>query len=81
MKLPIIRQAYKNANLEQLEATLNVLETITEARGVTEEEMNVIGELITNICGAMEVHQMVQEGKRETEALNEFAKKVTGSVD
>ncbi|HRP90295.1 MAG TPA: hypothetical protein PKX92_09655 [Edaphocola sp.] len=81
MKLPIIRQAYKNANLEQLEATLNVLETITEARGVTEEEMNVIGELITNICGAMEVHQMVQEGKSETEALNEFAKKVTGSVD
>ena len=81
MKLPIIRQAYKNANPEQLESALTVLEAITEGRGITEEEMNVIGELITNICGAMEVHQMVQEGKRETEALNEFAKKVMGSVD
>ncbi|HTO14236.1 MAG TPA: hypothetical protein VLZ83_00580 [Edaphocola sp.] len=81
MKLPIIRQAYKNATPEELTATLSVLEAITEARGVTDEEMNVIGELITNICGALEVHQLVKDGKRESEALNVFAQKVIGSVD
>lgn len=81
MKLPIIRQAYQNANTEQLETTLHVLESISEARGMNEEELNVIGELITNICGALEVHQLVAEGKRESEALNLFAQKVMGSID
>ena len=81
MKLPIIRQAYQNASTEQLETTLQVLESISEARGVSEEELNVIGELITNICGALEVHQLVAGGKRESEALNLFAQKVMGSID
>ncbi|MBL7704776.1 MAG: hypothetical protein JNM21_04415 [Taibaiella sp.] len=81
MKLPIIRQAYQNTSPEKLEAALEVLEAITEARGLTEEELNVIGELITNICGAMEVHEMVKSGMRESEALNGFAQKVMGSID
>lgn len=81
MKLPIIRQAYKNADEAQLEAALTVLESISEARGVTDEELNVIGELITNICGALEVHQMVKEGMRESEALNAFTQKVLSSID
>lgn len=81
MKLPIIRQLYQNATPEQLNTTLEVLETVTEARGVTEEELNVIGELITNVCGALEVHRLVNDGKRESEALNAFAQKVMGSID
>lgn len=81
MKLPIIRQAFRNADAQQLENTLVVLEAISEARGINEEEMTVIGELITNICGAMEVHEMVNKGMRESEALNTFAQKVMGSVD
>ncbi len=81
MKLPIIRQAYKSADESKLEVTLEVLEAISEARGITEEELNVIGELITNICGALEVHQLVKDGMRETEALNAFAQKVMGSID
>lgn len=81
MKLPIIRQAYQNAGPEKLEAALEVLEAITEARGVSGEELDVIGELITNICGAIEVHEMVKAGMRETEALNGFAQKVMGAID
>lgn len=81
MKIPVIRHLYKNAAEEQIEATLEVLEAFTEARGVDEHELNVIGELITNLCGALEVHKMVKEGVRETEALNGFAQKVVGSID
>lgn len=81
MKLPIIRQAFRSATAEELEATVKVLEAISEARGITDEEMNVIGELITNVLGAVDVHQMVKDGKRETEALNEFAQRVLGSID
>ncbi|MCO5232121.1 MAG: hypothetical protein LC105_01885 [Chitinophagales bacterium] len=81
MKVPVIKHLFQNNEIEKLEKTLEVLESISEARGITEEEMNVIGEMITNICGALEVHEMVASGMRSTEAINIFAKKVTGSVD
>ncbi len=81
MKLPVIRQLFQTSSIEKLEATLEVLESFTEARGVTEEDLNVTGELITNICGAIEVHKNVASGMKESEALNAFAKKVVGSID
>ncbi|MCO5231623.1 MAG: hypothetical protein M9958_10770 [Chitinophagales bacterium] len=81
MKVPVIKHLFQNNEVEKLEKTLEVLESISEARGITEEEMNVIGEMITNICGALEVHQMTASGMRATEAINLFAKKVIGSVD
>lgn len=81
MKIPIIRQFYKSHQPEELEKTLEVLESFSEFRGATEEDLNVVGELITDICGAMEVHQKVQEGMAEKDALNSFAQKVMGSID
>ncbi|VXB45945.1 MULTISPECIES: DUF6952 family protein [Chryseobacterium] len=81
MKLPVIRQFFQNQTPENLEKTLEVLESFTEFRGTTEEDMNVVGELITNICGALEVHANVQNGMSEKDALNSFAQKVLGSID
>ncbi|WP_443937255.1 DUF6952 family protein [Pedobacter sp. MW01-1-1] len=81
MKIPIIRQLFENSQPEQLEATLEVLEAFCEFRGVHENEIDLAGELITNICGALEVHQMVKDGATEKDALNAFGKKVMGSID
>lgn len=81
MKLPIIRQFYQNQTPENLEKALEVIENFTEFRGVTDEDLNVAGELITNICGAIEVHKNVEEGMSERDALNSFAQKVLGSID
>lgn len=81
MKLPIIRQLYQAQPVENLEKTLEVLEAFSEFRGVTEEDLNVAGELITNICGALEIHEKVKEGVAERDALNGFAQKVLGSID
>lgn len=81
MKLPIIRQFYQTQTAENLEKTLEVLEAFSEFRGTTEEDLNVTGELITNICGALEVHQNVKNGQPERDALNAFAQKVLGSID
>ena len=81
MKLPIIRQFYQNQTVENLEKTLDVLESFSEFRGISEEDLNVAGELITNICGALEVHANVSNGMAERDALNSFAKKVLGSID
>ncbi len=81
MKLPVIRQFYQNSTPEQLETTLEILEQFTEFRGTSEEDMNVVGELITNMCGALEVHHNVSQGMAEKDALNTFAQKVMGSID
>ncbi len=81
MKLPIIRQFYQNQTPENLEATLEVLESFSEFRNVSEEDLNITGELITNICGALEVHANVNSGMSEKDALNAFAQKVMGSID
>lgn len=81
MKLPVIRQFYQNQTPENLEKTLEVLESFSEFRGTNEEDLNVAGELITNICGALEVHANVQNGMSEKDALNSFAQKVLGSID
>ncbi len=81
MKLPVIRQFYQTQSPENLEKTLEVLEAFSEFRGTTEEDLNVTGELITNICGALEVHADVAKGMAERDALNSFAQKVLGSID
>ena len=81
MKIPVIRQFFQTTTPEQLEATLEVLEAFCEFRGVNESEVDVAGELITNICGALEVHLMVKEGTAEKDALNAFGQKVMGSID
>ncbi len=81
MKLPIIRQFYQTQTPENLEKTVEVLEAFCEFRGATEEDINVAGELITNICGALEVHNNVKNGMSEKDALNGFAQKVLGSID
>ena len=81
MKLPVIRHLQRNNEAEKLQHTIDVLENFTEHRSVSEEEMDVIGELITNLCGAVEVHRMIEDGVPERDAANNFVKKVLGSID
>ncbi|MDX1751716.1 MAG: hypothetical protein R3259_00900 [Salinimicrobium sediminis] len=81
MKLPVIRHLQKNNDQEKLENTLEVLESFCDHRSVTEEEMDVIGELISNICGALEVQKMIDEGMAEKDAANSFMQKVLSSID
>lgn len=81
MKIPVIRQLFQHNTPEQLETTLEVLEAFCEFRGVSETEVDVAGELITNICGALEVHAKVSDGVLEKDALNAFAQRVMGSID
>lgn len=82
MKLPVIRHLQKNNDKEALEKTAGVLESFTEHRSVSEQDMDVVGELLTNVLGAVEVHEMVEnEGMKPIDAANAFSKKVLGSID
>lgn len=84
MKLPIIRQLtqFINDNDEDyIVETLEVLENLTEVSSLKDEELDVIGELISNMYGALEVHKMTKDGIEQKEALNLFMKRVLGSID
>lgn len=76
MRLPVIRKLL-NCTQEELSSTLSVLDIVCDSRGIKEEELEVIGELLSNISGAIEVHSMINEGISERDALNGFMKKVT----
>ncbi len=84
MKLPIIKhltQFIEENDQDYLVETIEVLEALTEVSSLKDEELDVIGELISNMYGALEVHKMVKQGKDKKEALNDFMKRVLGSID
>ena len=81
MKLPVIRHLQRNNSTAQIENCIEVLESFSEYNRISDEELNVVGELLTNLCGAVEVHQMIEDGMPERDAANAFSKKVIGSID
>ena len=84
MKLPVIKhltQFIEENDQDYLIEAIEVLEALTEVSSLKDEELYVIGELISNMYGALEVNKMVKEGKDKKEALNDFMKRVLGSID
>ena len=84
MKLPIIKhlsQFIEENDQDYLIETIEVLEGLTEVSSLKDEELDVIGELISNMYGALEVQKMIKEGMDKKEALNTFMKRVLGSID
>ena len=84
MKLPVIKQLtqFIEANDEDyIIETIETLENLTEVPSLKDEELDVIGELISNMYGSLEVHKMVKEGTPKKEALNTFMTRVLGSID
>ena len=82
MRLPIIKHLVERFDEDYMEETLMVLEHLIDAPGVTDEELDVLGELISNIEGAKAVMQDMKSNKTELKtALNGFMKRVMGSID
>ena len=83
MKLPVIRIIASDDKILEgdLKTTVRILEKISEARGLKDQELDVIGELISNIEGAKIViddHRHYRTPLKE--ALNKFMKRVINSV-
>ncbi len=84
MKLPIIKhltQFIEDNDEDFVIETIETLENLTEVSSLKDEELDVIGELISNMYGALEVHKMVKTGIPKKEALNSFMSRVLGSID
>ncbi len=84
MKLPIIKhltQFIEDNDEDYVVETIDTLEALTEVPSLKDEELDVIGELISNMYGAIEVNKMIKAGTPKKDALNGFMKRVMGSID
>lgn len=84
MKLPVIKhltQFIEENDADYIIETIAVLEYLTELESLKDEELDVIGELISNMYGAIEVNKMIKGGKDKKTALNDFMKRVLGAID
>lgn len=84
MRLPLIKHisSFIAENDEDfVHETIETLEYLTESENLKDEELDVVGELLSNFYGAIEVHKMTKEGTSQRDALNSFMKRVTGSID
>ncbi len=84
MKLPVIKhltQFIEDNDQDYIIETLEVLEHLTESPALKDDELDVIGELISNMYGALEVNKAIKEGATQREALNGFMQRVMGAID
>ncbi|MFT6054133.1 MAG: hypothetical protein ACJAS3_001915 [Roseivirga sp.] len=84
MRLPLIKhinQFIAENDEDFINEAITVLEHLSESTAIKDEELDVIGELLSNLYGSLEVSHMIKEGKTEKEAGNIFMKRVLGSID
>ena len=84
MKLPVIKHLtsfIEENDQDYVIETIETLEALTEVPSLKDEELDVIGELISNMYGAIEVKKMIDEGLPKKDAVNSFMKRVLGSID
>ena len=85
MKLPVIKhlsQFIEDNDEDYINETIETLENLTEVPSLKDEELDVIGELISNMYGALEVRSLMKEKEiSQKEALNTFMQRVLGAID
>ncbi|MEO9662119.1 DUF6952 family protein [Maribacter dokdonensis] len=84
MRLPIIKlltEFIEEKDSDYVLETIETLEALTELPSLKDEELDVIGELISNMYGAIEVYNSIEAGTPKKDAMNQFMKRVLGSID
>ena len=84
MRLPVIKhivQFIETNDQDYVNETVETLENLIECEQLKDEELDVIGELLSNFSGAIEVDNMIKKGTPQKDALNSFMKRVVGSID
>lgn len=85
MRLPIIKKLTEfvadDRDEDFLLETIDTLEAISDAPSIKDEELDTIGELLSNLYGAVEVQREIAAGTPPREALNGFMQRVMGSID
>ena len=79
MRLPVIKHIsnfIQKNDEDYITETLEVFDDLIDARGIKDEELDVIGELMSNMEGVLEVQKLIKGGMSQKEALNDFMKRV-----
>ena len=84
MKIPFIKHLVdfiEKNDVDYLHETIEVLESLADVPTLKDEEMEAIGELLSNLYGAIEVQKEISNGVVKKDALNGFMKRVLGSIN
>ncbi len=84
MRLPIIKHVLEfieENDEDWVNESIELLEHMADIPSLKDEELEVMGELLSNLYGTLEVHKMIKEGMDKKEAMNAFMKRVVGSID
>ena len=84
MRLPIIKQLVHFIEEKDEDFILETIETLEELsmnESLKDHEIDVMGELLSNLYGAIEVREKINSGFSEREALNDFMQRVLKSID
>ena len=83
MKLPIIKSTLEfieNNDEDYVLEAIEVIEHLAMGKGFSEKEVETLAEVLSNIYGPIEVHKKIKEGVNKKDALNDFMKRVLGSI-
>ncbi len=84
MRLPVIKHIHDfiaEHDQDYVIEAIDVLEHLTESEAIKNEELDVLGEILSNLHGALQVRELIKQGMTEKEALNNFMKRVMASID
>ena len=84
MRLPLIKelvQFVEENDEDYILEAIEILEHITMGDSLKDVEMDVVGELLSNFYGAVEVSKEIKNGTSRRDALNGFMRRVMGSID
>ena len=84
MRLPIIKHTLefiRENDVDYIEECISVLEHLSESNNIKDQEIDVIGEILSNLYGAIEVNETIISGSNQKDALNKFMERVKGSIN
>ena len=84
MRLPLIKHIVDfidQHDEDWVEEAIQLIEHLAEAPGINDEELEVLGEVLSNLYGALEVDKDIKNGVSKKEALNGFMARVVDSIN
>ena len=76
-----VAQLAAEAKRPDVAAPATIDSLVSRLSYLKDEEIDVIGELLSNLSGAIQVYDDMKKGTAKKEALNAFMKRVQGSID
>ena len=83
MKLPIIKhmvEFVEENDEDWVVEAIELLEHYSEHTALKDDELEVLGEVLSNLFGTLEVVKDIKNGTEKKAALNNFMKRVIGSI-